>query len=65
VTQNHHSYWFAQPKKYSKLHQEDQEMHNCIKIYIRKHIRSSFNYGGIARIEVKRKIELIQVEIHT
>jgi len=39
-------------------------MCNCIKIYVRKHIRSSFNYGGIARIEIKRKKKLIEVEIH-
>nr|AND47220.1 ribosomal protein S3 [Sphagnum capillifolium] len=65
VTQNHHSYWFAQPKNYSKLLREDREMRNCIEIYVRKHIRSSSNYGGIARIEIKRKTDLIQVEIHT
>jgi small subunit ribosomal protein S3 len=39
-------------------------MHNCIKIYVSKHIRSSSNYGGIARIEIKRKTDLIQVKIH-
>jgi hypothetical protein len=38
-------------------------MCNCIKIYISKHIRSSSNYGGIACIEIKGKIDLIQVEI--
>jgi small subunit ribosomal protein S3 len=63
VTQNHHSYWFAQPKNYSKLLRVDREMRNCIEIYVRKHISSS-NYGGIARIEIKRKTDLIQVEIH-
>nr|AND48129.1 ribosomal protein S3 [Flatbergium novo-caledoniae] len=65
VTQNHHSYWFAQPKNYSKLLQEDRKIRNCIEIYVRKHIRSSSNYGGITRIEIKRKTDLIQVEIHT
>lgn len=65
VSQNHHSYWFAQSKNYSKLFWEDQRMHNCIEIYVCKHIRGSFNYGGIACIEIKRKIDLIQVEIHT
>jgi hypothetical protein len=39
-------------------------MCNCIKIYICKHIRSYSNYGGIACIEIKRKTDLIQVEIH-
>ncbi|KAH9530513.1 hypothetical protein CY35_20G007300 [Sphagnum magellanicum] len=64
LTQNHHSYWFAQPKNYSKL-LWDREMRNCIEIYVRKHIRSSSNYGRIAHIEIKRKTDLIQVEIHT
>ncbi len=64
VTQNHHSYWFTQLKNYSKLFREDWEMRNCIEIYIRKHIKSSSNYGGIAHIEIERKIDLIQVEIH-
>jgi small subunit ribosomal protein S3 len=45
VTQNHHSYWFAQPKKInSKLLQEDQKMRNCIKNYVHQHMRSSSNY---------------------
>jgi hypothetical protein len=61
VTQNLHSYWFAQPKMYLKLLREDREMCNCIEIYVRKHIRSSSNYEGIARIEIKRKTNLIQV----
>nr|YP_009193442.1 ribosomal protein S3 [Takakia lepidozioides]UPM51674.1 ribosomal protein S3 [Takakia lepidozioides] len=65
VTQNHRSYRFAQPKNHSKLLQEDQKMRNCIESYVRKHIRSSSNYGGIARVEIKRKTDLIQVEIHT
>jgi small subunit ribosomal protein S3 len=65
VTQNHHSYWFAQLKNYLKLLQEDRKMHNYIKIYVCKHIKIYSNYGGIACIEIKRKINLIQVEIHT
>ncbi len=39
-------------------------MRNCIEIYVHKHIRSSSNYGGITHIEIKRKTDLIQVEIH-
>jgi small subunit ribosomal protein S3 len=34
-TQNHHSYWFAQPKNYLKLPRDDQEMRNCIEICVR------------------------------
>nr|QZJ47926.1 ribosomal protein S3 [Tetraphis pellucida] len=65
VTQNHHSYWFAEPKNYSKLLQEDQKIRKCIENYVHKHIKNSSNYGGIARIEIKRKTDLIQVEIYT
>jgi len=65
VVNKAHSYWFAQLKNYSKLLQEDREMHNCIEIYVRKHVRNSSNYGGMACIEIKRKTNLIQVEINT
>lgn len=65
VTQSHNSYWFAQPKNYSKLLQEDKKIRHCIEKYIYKNIRNSSNYGGIARIEIKRKTDLIQIEIHT
>jgi len=54
VTQNRHSYWFTQPKNYSKLLWEDWDMQNCIEIYIRKHIKISSNYGGIAHIEIRK-----------
>ncbi len=62
VNQNHHSYWFAKPKNYSKLLQEDQKLRSCIEDYIYKNIKNPSNYGGIARIEIKRKTYLIQVE---
>ena len=65
ITQSHHSYWFAKPKKYSKLFEGDRQIRNCIEFYVKKHIRNSSNYGGIARIEIQRKTDLIQVEIYT
>lgn len=65
ITQNHRSYWFAKPKKYSKIFEEDKKIRNCIELYVQKHIKNSSNYGGIARIEIKRKTDLIQVEIYT
>nr|YP_003587706.1 ribosomal protein S3 [Anomochloa marantoidea]ACT15444.1 ribosomal protein S3 [Anomochloa marantoidea] len=34
TTQNHHSFWFAQPKNYSEGLQEDQKIRNCIENYI-------------------------------
>nr|QWW93063.1 ribosomal protein S3 [Cyathodium smaragdinum] len=65
LTQNHYSFWFAKPKKYSKIFGEDKRIRDCIGLYVQKHIRNSSNYGGIARIEVERKTDLIQIEIHT
>nr|WIA68202.1 ribosomal protein S3 [Pellia epiphylla]WIA68288.1 ribosomal protein S3 [Pellia epiphylla]WIA68374.1 ribosomal protein S3 [Pellia epiphylla] len=65
LTQSHRSYWFAKPKKYSKLFEGDREIRNCIELYVQKHIKNSSNYGGIARIEIRRKTDLIQVEIYT
>ncbi|BDD77300.1 ribosomal protein S3 (chloroplast) [Marchantia polymorpha subsp. ruderalis] len=65
ITQNHRSYWFAKPKKYSKVFEEDKKIRDCIELYVQKHIKNSSNYGGIARVEIKRKTDLIQVEIYT
>jgi small subunit ribosomal protein S3 len=65
ITQNHHSYWFAKPKKYSKIFEEDKKIRNCIELYVQKHIKNSSNYGGIARVEIQRKTDLIQVGIYT
>ena len=65
ISQEHRSIWFAQPNNYSELLQEDERIRNCIKQYVRKHVRSSFKYGGIARVDIQRKTDLVKVEIHT
>nr|QWW92470.1 ribosomal protein S3 [Lopholejeunea zollingeri] len=65
LTQHHHSYWFAKPKNYSKILESDRQIRNCIEVYIRENIRNSSNYGGIARVEIQRKTDLIQVELYT
>lgn len=65
VTQAHLSKWFARPSRYSDLLQEDDKIRNCIKQYVRTHVRTSSNYGGIARVEIQRKTDLVQVDIHT
>nr|YP_010881298.1 ribosomal protein S3 [Fossombronia foveolata]WIA67251.1 ribosomal protein S3 [Fossombronia foveolata] len=65
VTQNHRSYWFAKPKEYSKLFEEDRKIRNCIGFYVQKHIKNSSNYGGIAHVEIQRKTDLIRVDIYT
>nr|AYP33883.1 ribosomal protein S3 [Marantochloa leucantha] len=64
TTQHHHSFWFAQPKNYSMGLQEDEKIRNCIKNYIQKNKRISSGFEGIARIGIKKRIDLIQVIIH-
>nr|YP_010125167.1 30S ribosomal protein S3 [Acer tegmentosum]QHB76285.1 ribosomal protein S3 [Acer tegmentosum]QRF99046.1 30S ribosomal protein S3 [Acer tegmentosum] len=66
TTQSHHSLWFAQPKNYSEGLQEDQKIRNCIKNYVQKNMRISSGVGveGIARIEIQKRIDLIQVIIY-
>jgi small subunit ribosomal protein S3 len=64
VTQNDRSHWFAQQWNFSKDLREDQKMCTFIENYVRTHIKSSLNYGGIAHVEMSRKIDLIQVKIY-
>nr|YP_010023691.1 ribosomal protein S3 [Selenicereus undatus]QOP63037.1 ribosomal protein S3 [Selenicereus undatus] len=69
TTQDHYSLWFAQPKNYSEGLQEDQKIRNFIKnyvekIYVQKKTRTSSGVEGIARIEIQKRIDLIQVIIH-
>nr|YP_009571725.1 ribosomal protein S3 [Portulaca grandiflora]QBC69301.1 ribosomal protein S3 [Portulaca grandiflora]UOX27421.1 ribosomal protein S3 [Portulaca grandiflora] len=64
TTQDHYSIWFAQPKNYSERLQEDQKIRNCIKNYVQKNTRTSEDVEGIARIEIKKKIKMIQVIIY-
>nr|YP_009468646.1 30S ribosomal protein S3 [Fraxinus chiisanensis]AVA09434.1 30S ribosomal protein S3 [Fraxinus chiisanensis]AYQ95500.1 30S ribosomal protein S3 [Fraxinus chiisanensis] len=63
TTQGHHSLWFAQPKNYSEGLQEDQKIRDFIKNYIQKNMRISSSVEGIARIEIQKRIDLIQVII--
>ncbi|KAL6557679.1 40S ribosomal protein S3 [Orobanche minor] len=63
TTQNHHSLWFVQAKKYSESLQEDQKIRNLIKNYVQKKVGNSSDIEGIAHIEIKKRIDLIQVII--
>lgn len=65
ITQEHPSNWFGSPKHYSILLQEDERIRNCIKRYVRSHVRNNLNYGGITDINVQRQTDVVQVEIHT
>nr|YP_009935308.1 ribosomal protein S3 [Edgeworthia chrysantha]QNS25571.1 ribosomal protein S3 [Edgeworthia chrysantha]QRG01213.1 ribosomal protein S3 [Edgeworthia chrysantha] len=64
TTQSHHSLWFAQPKNYSNGLQEDKKIRDCIKNYVQKNMRISSGVEGIARIEIQKRIDLIQVIIY-
>ncbi|XP_047259484.1 30S ribosomal protein S3, chloroplastic [Capsicum annuum] len=63
TTQGHHSLWFSKPKNYSEGLQEDQKIRDCIKNYVQKNMRTSSGVEGIARIEIQKRIDLIQVII--
>nr|YP_010544498.1 ribosomal protein S3 [Digitalis purpurea]UYG22469.1 ribosomal protein S3 [Digitalis purpurea] len=63
TTQSHHSLWFAQPKNYSEGLQEDQKIRNFIQNYVQKNMTLSSGTEGIARIEIQKRIDLIQVII--
>nr|AWI73066.1 ribosomal protein S3 [Lepiniopsis trilocularis] len=75
TTQGHHSLWFAQPKNYFEGLQEDQKIRDCIKNYVRDCIKNYVQKNkkknrkkyspleGIARIEIQKRTDLIQVII--
>nr|YP_010927984.1 ribosomal protein S3 [Gyrosphragma latipetala]WKK47003.1 ribosomal protein S3 [Gyrosphragma latipetala] len=64
TTQSHHSIWFAQPKNYSEGLQEDHKIRECIKNYIQKNMKIPSGVEGIARIDIQKRIDLIQVIIY-
>nr|YP_009695943.1 ribosomal protein S3 [Hydrostachys goudotiana]QEJ82666.1 ribosomal protein S3 [Hydrostachys goudotiana] len=64
ITQSHYSLWFSQPKNYSEGLQEDHKIRNWIKNYVQKTMRISSGVEGIARIEIQKRIDLIQIVIY-
>nr|YP_010019006.1 ribosomal protein S3 [Primula flaccida]QOJ48621.1 ribosomal protein S3 [Primula flaccida] len=65
TTQRHHSVWFSQPKNYSEGLEEDKKIRDFIKNYVQKNMRISSGIEGISRIEIQKRIDLIQVIIYT
>nr|YP_009313548.1 Ribosomal protein S3 [Galaxaura rugosa]SCW21802.1 Ribosomal protein S3 [Galaxaura rugosa] len=57
ITQKHQSTWFADKKLYPKYLQEDFQ----IRTYIEKKLHSA----SIAKIEINRKVDQIEIEINT
>nr|YP_010918261.1 ribosomal protein S3 [Chorilaena quercifolia]WAJ49165.1 ribosomal protein S3 [Chorilaena quercifolia] len=64
TTQSHHSLWFAKHKNYCEGLQEDQKIRNILKNYVQKNMIISSGLEGIARIEIQKRIDLIQVIIY-
>nr|AMC32611.1 ribosomal protein S3 [Oxalis dillenii]QPK76643.1 ribosomal protein S3 [Oxalis corniculata]QWE50343.1 ribosomal protein S3 [Oxalis corymbosa]QXE43518.1 ribosomal protein S3 [Oxalis pes-caprae] len=64
TTQGHHSLWFAQRRNFSEGLHEDQKIRNCIKNYVQKNTKVVSGIEGIARIEIQKKIDLIQIIIY-
>nr|QXI89177.1 ribosomal protein S3 [Gentiana aristata] len=63
INQNHHSVWFAQHKNYLEHLQEDKKIRDCIKNYVQNNTKIPSAIGGIACIEIQKRIDLIQVII--
>nr|AEX10223.1 ribosomal protein S3 [California macrophylla] len=63
TTQNHHSIWFEQPKKYCESLQEDKKIRDRIKNYIDNR-RVSSGTDLISRIQIEKRIDLVQVIIY-
>nr|YP_009570734.1 ribosomal protein S3 [Frankenia pulverulenta]QBC67713.1 ribosomal protein S3 [Frankenia pulverulenta] len=64
TTQSHYSLWFARPNNYSDGLQEDQKIRDCIKNYVQQNMRTAPSVEGIARIEIQKRIDLIQIRIY-
>nr|YP_009477000.1 ribosomal protein S3 [Adenocalymma marginatum]AVM81518.1 ribosomal protein S3 [Adenocalymma marginatum] len=63
TTQSPHSLWFAEPKNYPEGLQEDQKIRDFIKTYVQKNMKISSVNEEILRIEIQKKIDLIEVII--
>ncbi|AIE75051.1 30S ribosomal protein S3 [Synechocystis sp. PCC 7339] len=57
ITKDHKSCWYADPKRYPELLQEDHK--------IRQYIEKTLNNAGISDIRIERKAEQIELGIHT
>ena len=57
ITQNHRSSWFANQKAYPLILEEDHK--------IRTYIRREFSSAGISKIEIQRRSDQVELDIHT
>nr|YP_010337752.1 ribosomal protein S3 [Sahlingia subintegra]UNJ17337.1 ribosomal protein S3 [Sahlingia subintegra] len=56
ITQTHRSAWYANSAQYPEFLQEDH--------VIRSYIEKRLNTAGLSRIQIYRKVEQLEVEIH-
>ena len=57
ITQDHRSHWFAKPAQYRELLQEDN--------YIRNFLKKTLTNAGIARIDIQRKANQVEIDLRT
>jgi len=57
VTQTHSSQWFAKPKDYAKLVEED--------LVIREFVERRLPEAGISRINISRQVDRLEIEFFT
>ena len=57
ITQDHRSSWFANQKTYPLILEEDYK--------IRHYITKEFSTAGISNIEIQRRSDQVELEIHT
>ena len=57
ITQKHRSSWFELKELYPSILEEDYK--------IRTHIETNLSSAGISKIEINRKSDQIELEIHT
>lgn len=57
TTREHLSCWYAEPKRYPKLVQEDK--------IIRDHLEKQLSNAGISKIRIERKAEQVELELYT
>jgi small subunit ribosomal protein S3 len=57
ITQKHRSSWFELKKEYPSILEEDYK--------IRQHIEKNLASAGISKVEINRKSDQIELEIHT
>jgi small subunit ribosomal protein S3 len=60
-TKDHQSRWYANPKQYPELLEEDRD----IREFIYQKFKKAGNYPGISLIRIERKADQIDLEIHT